>query len=96
MPVRRRDTAADSAARFLATYRGPRREEPSPRPPRREEPAPDPRDLRFVLNVAAATLEELKACVDEKLAAWEAAGEDPPHITVIARQMLDEAVPRIR
>lgn len=75
----RRSTSAETAARFLAMRRG--------LPVFRES-----REFRFVLNIAAATLTELKACVDERLARYEREGTEPPHITLIARQMLDEAV----
>lgn len=86
------DSSEKSAARFLKSYADRRRQDRRVLARRRH--LVESGDTRYVLNVAAATLDELKAALDEKIARYHDAGvEDPPHITVIARQMLDEARP---
>lgn len=84
-------TSAESAAAFLKMPRRGLQRLQRLIGARLGEPAPYVPDRRIVVDVATWTHAELVACVRYRIKGYEIAGEEVPHLTKIALQMLLDA-----
>lgn len=91
--VMRHSTSSETAARFLAIYRGPRRNARQARLRSVVESAPSERVTveRVFLDLAPATYAEILDCVERRVLNRDARGQEVPPVTRLALKMLREA-----